>query len=296
MEMTRTYKVAGHVFSVTMPEEEPVWDLMGQYDPFVIDPLKGDVPVFRLVVCPELPDLPKEPMLVAEPEPGISRIDVYSSGETLIFEMAPLASLPTVGVLHTDRNFSEGRLFFSGNGRTKQFALNNSLMLMFAFSTAPKGTLMMHASVTVHKGKGYLFLGKSGTGKSTHSRMWLENIPGTELLNDDNPVVRVFDNEVRVYGSPWSGKTPCYRNLDFPVGANVRIKRAPYNKASRLPLMESYASVYSSCSSLRVMKKIADVLHEAVSGVAFKAPCFVMECLPDAEAAFVCRKAVEEGE
>ncbi|MBO6066250.1 MAG: transposase, partial [Lachnospiraceae bacterium] len=82
--------------------------------------------------------------------------------------------------------------------------------------------LLMHASVTMHAGKGYLFLGKSGTGKSTHSQLWINNIEGCELLNDDNPVLRVEDDgSVRVYGSPWSGKTPCYRNLDVPVGAIV---------------------------------------------------------------------------
>ena len=55
-----------------------------------------------------------------------------------------------------------------------RFAIDNAAMLLFAFSTAGKGTLEMHASVTVKDGKGYLFLGHSGTGKSTHSRQWLE--------------------------------------------------------------------------------------------------------------------------
>ena len=89
------------------------------------------------------------------------------------------------------------------------FAINNALMLQYAFRTAGMNTLEMHASVIENGGKGYLFLAKSGTGKSTHSKMWLRNIPDSHLLNDDNPIVRVLeDGSVRVYGSPWSGKTP----------------------------------------------------------------------------------------
>ena len=289
------YKVAGHVFAVIMAEDDALWNQMGQYAPFEIED-GGQDPVFTLTVTDSLPQLEKEPFLVAEPEPGMSRIDVYTSGDKFVVEMAPLVNLPTVGIIHMDKAFINASVVCLGSDRSRLFSLNNALMLLFAFRTSSMGTLLMHASVTMHEGKGYLFLGKSGTGKSTHSRMWLENIPGTELLNDDNPVLRVLDGQVRVYGSPWSGKTPCYRNLDCPVGAIVRIKRAPYNKATRLPLMESYASVYSSCSSMRPFRKIADGLHEAVSGVVMGAPCFVMECLPDADAAFVCRKAVEEGE
>ena len=57
-----------------------------------------------------------------------------------------------------------------------------------------------------------MLLGKSGTGKSTHSRLWLKYIPDTKLLNDDNPAVRIMDNNtIMIYGTPWSGKTPCYK-------------------------------------------------------------------------------------
>ena len=60
-------------------------------------------------------------------------------------------------------------------------------------------------------------MGKSGTGKSTHSRLWLENVPGATLLNDDNPIVRLTLVGAIVYGSPWSGKTPCYKNESAPL-------------------------------------------------------------------------------
>lgn len=138
-----------------------------------------------------------------------------------------------------------------------------------------------------------MFLGKSGTGKSTHSRQWLESIPGTELLNDDNPIIRIeADGTVRVYGSPWSGKTPCYRNASAPVGAIVRIRQCPENRISRLSVVESYASVYSSCSGLKFYKSMADAIHSTLEGVVLGVPCYVLDCRPDHDAARVCHEAV----
>lgn len=81
----------------------------------------------------------------------------------------------------------------------RKFGLNNALMLVYAFASAPYATLLMHASVIRNDGRGYLFLGKSGTGKSTHTRLWLSHIPGSDLMNDDNPVVRVVEGTVHVF-------------------------------------------------------------------------------------------------
>ena len=107
--------------------------------------------------------------------------------------------------------------------------IGNELMILFAFAAAPHATLLVHAAVVRQAGRGYLFLGRSGTGKSTHARLWLRHIAGSELLNDDNPVLVLADGTATVYGSPWSGKTPCYRNESAPAGAIIRLEQAPQN-------------------------------------------------------------------
>ena len=138
-----------------------------------------------------------------------------------------------------------------------------------------------------------MFLGKSGTGKSTHSRLWIENIAGTVLLNDDNPVVRVHGDDVTVYGTPWSGKTPCYRNENVPLKAFVRLSQAPYNRMERLPLLNSYASLLPSCSCMRWDRASTDALHSAVEKVVSKVGGWHLECLPDAEAALLCSSEIQ---
>ena len=290
--MKKAYEVAGHIFTVEPPDRYPLWDLMGQYNPFEI-PVPESGAIFSLEWVPGLPEREKTPVYTEIPEEnGQARIELYHIEGGWRFEMAPTAKAPTCCWLETDEDYTRATLSITPERRSALFAINNSLMILYAFRTASMGTLEMHSSVVIRDGKGYMFLGKSGTGKSTHSRQWLEMFPGTELLNDDNPVIRADGTGVRVYGTPWSGKTPCYRKLDVPVGAIVRIRQSPENRATRLGLVEAYASVYSSCSGLKAERKIADGLHATLEQVVTTVPCFVLDCRPDHEAAEVCYEAV----
>ena len=204
--------------------------------------------------------------------------------------MAPTLEAPIRASMITDKDFKHAQVKVLGSMR---FSLHSAVMLMFAFSTVLLDTLLMHASVTMNNGKGYLFLGKSETGKSTHSQLWINNIEGCSLLNDDNPILRVNpDGQVRVYGSPWSGKTPCYRNMDVPVGAIVSLRQAKENKIRRLSLVESYAALYSSYSGIKFIQRMANGLHTANEKIISTVPCYLLECLPNAEAAYLCHKTV----
>ena len=296
--MTKAFCVAGHTFHLEMPDGSPAWDLLGQYSEFVADLV--DTPLFALKTVEEVPERDMEPIILAgSGDEGQPRLDLYSCAEGFILEMAPLAKYPPCARLLMSADYRQGSLaFLKRSGQAVLFALNNAMMLLFAFSSAPYMTLEMHASVIGNGGKGYLFLGKSGTGKSTHSSLWLKYIEGSELMNDDNPVLRVGEDGVtRVYGSPWSGKTPCYRNVSAPVGAIVRIRQAKHNTLTRQGALESYASLYSSCSGFKADRKISDGQHRILEHIALNVPCFTLDCLPDGDAARVCAAGVrKEGE
>ena len=106
------------------------------------------------------------------------------------------------------------------------------------------------------------------------------------MLNDDNPAVRVMeDGSVIVYGTPWSGKTPCYRNLQFPVGAFVRLEQYPQNEIRQEPVLQAFASVLSSCSTMMWDKPSYQGITRTVEGVVKRVPVFYLKCRPDEEAA-----------
>ncbi|MCD8235901.1 MAG: hypothetical protein LUD00_04440 [Prevotellaceae bacterium] len=196
------------------------------------------------------------------------------------------------GLMQTNSTFSHSRISLSGPTELRRFGLNNALMMMYAFASSDKGTLLMHSSVVCNSGKGFLFLGKSGTGKSTHSQLWMKHVQGTELLNDDNPVVRVMGKEIRVYGSPWSGKTDCYRNEHAIVGAFLQLQQAPYNHIRRQTTIETFASLLSSSSVMKWDKRVYGGVCDSIKLIMERVQGFMLQCRPDKEAALLSHKTI----
>ena len=290
--MIHAYKVAGHTFHLEMPDDSPLEALLVQYEPFVTE--TSSEPLFTVSVCDTLPQLNPVPVYDVPTEPGEPVVKLYRSGELWYAEMAVWSGRPVCARMVSDSGFRNASVKVE-SGRDALFGINNSLMLMFAFSTAGLDTLELHASVVAHAGKAFLFLGRSGAGKSTHSRQWLEYITGTHLLNDDNPVLRVMeDGSIRVFGSPWSGKTPCYRNEDYPIGGFVSIRQSPRNEISRLGVLEAYSLIYSSSSGFKADSRMSDGLHACFEKVISALPFYVLDCRPDREAAVVCHDGVCE--
>lgn len=191
-----------------------------------------------------------------------------------------------------ERDYRHACAMICGTASERRYALDTALMLLYAFASAPHSTLLIHASVIESGAHGYIFLGKSGTGKSTHTRLWTENVTGASLLNDDNPIIRVTDGIPRVYGSPWSGKTPCYVNRSFPIGAIVRLHQAPQNSIAKLSGINAYAALIPSCSYMKWNHAMAQAIHDTVNRVVDCVPVLSLDCLPDREAAMLCKDAV----
>ena len=171
---------------------------------------------------------------------------------------------------------------------------NSCLKLLYVLNTTTLNTLMLHASVVTQAGNGYAFLGKSGTGKSTHSQLWLRYLEGYELLNDGHPLFRLRDDEVIVYGSPWSGKTPCYKNKQARLKAVVRLEQASENKIIRLRGIQAYAAFSPSCSGMRWQREMADTIHQTIVAVTEHCRLLHLKCLPDEEAARLCCQTIHE--
>ena len=165
------------------------------------------------------------------------------------------------------------------------------LWSMFNIAAVARQAIAIHSSVISLNGGAVLFLGESGTGKSTHTRLWREHIPGAELLNDDSPIIRATDSEALVHGSPWSGKTPCYRNESCPIAAVVRLSQAPHNRIRRLRPIESIGALLPSAPPAFARdERLSDDTCGLLSRLIAQVPVYHLECLPDAAAAqLACR-------
>lgn len=164
--------------------------------------------------------------------------------------------------------------------------LRFGIWIMFGVVLAANRAIAIHSSVIESRGRCVLFLGESGTGKSTHTRLWRENIEDAHLLNDDSPIIRFIDNQAIVYGSPWSGKTPCYKNLSYPIAGICRLSQAPHNAIRRLSTIASIGAVLPSCPPQYAHDEyLQDCICSTLSDILRRVGVYHLECLPNAEAA-----------
>ncbi|WP_333625994.1 hypothetical protein [Sphingobacterium siyangense] len=198
-----------------------------------------------------------------------------------------------VWYLQSDRNFEHSILYVPASTADEQSGVITWMaMMIFGQASLLHNTIMIHASVVNHEGKGVAFLGKSGTGKSTHSRLWLKHIPNTVLLNDDNPAVRITNEGVLIYGTPWSGKTPCYKNEQLSLQGFVRLQQAPMNEFEWQTGLKGFIAVLPSCTSIRWNKELFANMNTILEKIIAQIPVGYLKCLPDAAAAELCHSAL----
>ena len=223
------------------------------------------------------------------------------NGDTLVYQLPDGGYQYIIRDIHDrdccllicNKDFSDCRCALNGDWVMRSFGLNDALMLVYAFAGSFHQTMLIHASTIMKNGYGYPFTAKSGTGKSTHTSLWLKHIEHCELMNDDNPIIRIMDDgQPYIFGSPWSGKTPCYRNVKARLGAVVRIERAPQNSIEQEAPVQAFASVLPACSSMKWDSAIYNNLCDAVTRIIETTPVFTLYCLPDEGAARICHKAI----
>ena len=201
------------------------------------------------------------------------------------------------GIYYFDSSSEKGdRIVFESNiftgvtvfyGDYTEDLLRFALWLAYGLATLHTLTVSLHASSVTYNDKVVLFLGESGTGKSTHSRLWLNHIQGAELFNDDSPILRVINGKIIAYGSPWSGKTACYRNESYPLAACVRLSQAPYNKITRMTsVATAFTALHPSCPpEFAYDDQLYDYVSDFLSDFVATVPVYRMEALPDDAAA-----------
>lgn len=289
-QMRRCYNVADFSFSVVLSDQRDPADYLPSYASFESrDCLLGDR-LFELVEDDLLSDDAHLDFL-AEDRNDMGHIMLYRIPCGYRVELSYEGGDVSY-IMEADESFGSIRARVKWTDRYAGVALTSMLRIAFAQAILPHNAVSVHSSAVVCDGKAVLFMGKSGTGKSTHSALWIKHIPGTELLNDDNPIVRVVDGAVMVYGSPWSGKTPCYKNASAPVAAMVKLKQGLHNCFEHKSDVAAFVALLPGCSVLRSSTALNEALYETLGLVTETVCVGELECLPDEEAAVLCRREV----
>lgn len=285
--------VADHIFELAMGTMCRPMPVPRNFRPFVTT--EGGKALFRVVLDAEVEPRTDAPMQTFDYDlqsgdctlaiyPDEYRLTIRSAGEATI--VCPFAE---------EGEVAEYRANLFGKGKVPDSVMfDHALCFAYSFATLPHKTLLIHSSVIMKSGRAVMCLGESGTGKSTHTRLWLENIEGTERLNDDGPVVRVFESgKVRVYGSPWSGKGAVYRQESCTIAGFLRLSQAPENRIQRLPRIAAFGALLpSTLPTLQKEERTLDKICATLSEMIMSVPTFALACLPNAAAAQMSYTAI----
>ena len=291
---TRYFCIAEHYVKVNfLDTTHNNMYLLRSYYPFLVESAEGHELLFEITIDDDLLPIPKDKReRVRDFETGNGRIVVdliEGGGHQFIFKDMEGTECSMFQITPDGKQV---KCALTGNFDMRSFGIHNAMMLSYAIAGSYKDTVLIHASLVRQNGYGYAFHAISGTGKSTQVSMWLRHLPNCDLMNDDNPVIRVIDDQPYIYGSPWSGKTPCYRNIKAPLGALTRIDRDDHNWVEPLSPIEAFTSVLPSCSSLKWDVPTYHRVGDTVSKIVQKTKVSILHCLPNREAAEVCNAAI----
>ena len=294
-----TYRIGGHIIVLHAPETL-LRQLLPSFTPFIVDDHDRSHEAEATMqmyldnnTATEESDNDRIRRFVRDVDTGngITRVERYSDGGYRF--LIHSADGQECALLTSSADFTQCHCTLLARTEIWQsFALNNTMMLSYAFSTAAQETLLLHASVVRYQGKAYAFTAPSGTGKSTQVANWLRAIDGCDLINDDNPIIRMIDGKPMLYGSPWSGKTPCYRNVEAPLGAVIKIERADSDYTTPLSPLQAFSTLITACSSMKWDEDIHDKTCQTISAIVGSTKMMTLHCTPHTSSAIVCKNAL----
>lgn len=151
---------------------------------------------------------------------------------------------------------------------------------------------MLHASAVAVDNKAYLFSANSGTGKSTHTGLWLDIFhEHAYILNDDKPAVRLIDNVWYAFGTPWSGKNDMSVNTGVPIAGICVLERGNVNEIEPLFGKEAVTNIYTQTNRPRGAQSRI-ILLELLDNLITHVPIWKLKCNMDPEAAIVAYEAM----
>ena len=155
--------------------------------------------------------------------------------------------------------------------------------------------MLLHAAILEADGEGYAFLGRSGTGKSTHTGLWLQHIEGSRIINGDKPVLFFDEKEVYAYGTPWMGKEGRGCKAKTPLKGLIFLEQAKSNEIRPLTPSETAMRLFSQIL-LPTDEANAEKTLALADELVKRVPAWLLGCTISEEAVKVCYTAVTGNE
>ena len=171
--------------------------------------------------------------------------------------------------------------------RPEYFLENNAIHALLAEGLVKYDALLTHGSTLCMDGQAYVFTAPSGTGKSSHSSLWRKAFGDRVwMVNDDKPLLRIKEDGVAAFGTPWDGKSRLSRNASAPLKAVVWLTRDVVNHIEPMSRAAAFPILMSQCFASKIpatMKRIVELEKTLLNAAEF----YKLGCNLDPEAAIV---------
>jgi len=143
---------------------------------------------------------------------------------------------------------------------------------------------IIHSCIIEFNGVGILFSAASGTGKSTHARLWQKVFPTTKIINGDNGFCRIIENTPIIFSTPWCGDSNQYTDKSIPIKAIVFLEQAYTNSIEQLNELDSFLYLSARCYLPFWDEELINKSLEVVKTLTTEVDCYLLKCLPDHDA------------
>lgn len=203
--------------------------------------------------------------------------DVYCQAYLSVDQNSPVDVTASV----TEEEFEEEKRLSPNfpNGYIENICLYRSLCRQIP----ALNRMLLHASILSFDGNAYGFLGRSGTGKSTHTKLWMQYLDGVEIVNGDKPILQDVGGEIVAYGTPWMGKEGWGTNTNAPLKGLCFLEQAKENEICRLTKAEAVSRIFTQVF-LPEDEEMVDKTLQLIDKLVETVPMYLLKCTISQEA------------
>ena len=151
-------------------------------------------------------------------------------------------------------------------------------LLKIADELPDRNKFLMHGAVVAWKNTGYIFTAPSGTGKTTHARLWKKYLGSdVEIINGDKPILEIKKEKIIAYGTPWAGKERLQKNTSVPIQGICFLRQSKMNNIRKLNKREALLLLLPQIYITSDPKKAGSTL-ELFSEVLERIPVYEFRC------------------
>lgn len=200
----------------------------------------------------------------------------------------PVALLSQNALLSANEDWTEACITLLDG---KEDGLEGALIAAIMTHLSTRGGLMLHTSLVDYQGKGILFVGPSGIGKTTQAELWMKYRDAI-IINGDMALVGEKDGVFTGYGCPWHGSSPYCENRQVPLAGIVVLEQAKENTLERLHGVTMIERMMRNIFLPHWYQKGAEAAMETVDHLLSTVPVYLLKCRPDEEAVAMVERAL----